>query len=1133
MARLHDIAEELEELISPDARQDLLAKGLARGFIWREGQLPEDAPAYGAHLTGDLLDYGYSILVKAIRLYENNTELITACHAMRFAAECIESAVRRGEQNESRGFNLVVASVAFHLAGYAARCFCLLEEKRDSLNLSTVERFLVILLRKELISLRQECFQWLNTPANQDATVATSIREAGAEIDIDPMDLLIIALTRNYVTALARFEYALYFGDADELESAREILKLGLSIANELAHVPQWWCHKLTLLLFDDLWEKSLHKLLPVFPGNDGEDEWNDLRRKFIAVQCSRNLSEITLWPSQLDAVDRVCDVTDDLVVALPTSAGKTKIAELCILRALSKGGRAVYVTPLRALSAQIERRLARSFRPLGFTVSSLYGASGVTLADVDTLREDSVVVTTPEKLDFAIRQDPTLLDDVGVIVLDEGHMIGLGTREIRYEVLVQRLLKREDANRRRIVCLSAIFSSGDAFDDFTAWLRSDADGTPVQSDWRPTRQRIATLPWSGNKKGLLNFSKATDFDKDFIPRFLKPSPPPPGCTRLNGTRRKTQQCPTDAPELTLKTAERLVAEGHSVLIYCPLKRSVGSLARVAVDLYHQGLLGNFLSDATDLTLAIDIAEEWLGSEHVALHCLKQGIGLHHGSLPRPFLSEVERLIDQKKLPIVIASPTMAQGVDLTCSALVFHSVYQFRDGENQLIKGSEYANVIGRVGRAFVDLDGLVVFPVFNATRGRINDIGRLVRSVNEREMESGIVQIIAYLLAQIRTALKLKDDQFLEYILNHGTPWNISTDEDDSIIENLSSLLDSLDNAILGTIEDLGTDITALADLLDRALQGSLWQRRLLKLPENEAKEQQSFLRARSQWLWNNSNPQQRKGFFSAGLGHQAGSYIFAELDTLLELLLTADKAICIGDTEHFVESVRSIASALFEVYPYTRRDRDNRWEIALKTWLSGSSLYKLEADSDLLDCIPEDFVFRLVWGVEAIRVCAREAGRTEVQDLSGGVPLTLTYGVPSVSAAILMQCGLSSRNVAQRILQAYPASFTKRSDVGPWLKTVEEDPFDAESADERCWEEFKSMFEHNSASKRREKIYKIELDVQDQAVSFVYDNDSIVITSMNLEPMGRFKIDLRRLAVQRIENNGNHILLHTLPL
>ena len=84
-------------------------------------------------------------------------------------------------------------------------------------------------------------------------------------------------------------------------------------------------------------------------------------------------------------------------------------------------------------------------------------GASDI---DEDTLRSGEIVVATPEKLDFALRSDPSVLDDVGLIVLDEGHMIGASEREVRYEAQIQRLLRRPDASTRRILCLSAVFPS-------------------------------------------------------------------------------------------------------------------------------------------------------------------------------------------------------------------------------------------------------------------------------------------------------------------------------------------------------------------------------------------------------------------------------------------------------------------------------------------------------------------------------------------------------------------------------------------------------------------------------------------------------------------------------------------------
>ncbi len=92
-----------------------------------------------------------------------------------------------------------------------------------------------------------------------------------------------------------------------------------------------------------------------------GDPNWPNLRKKFIQLVGRRRIAEIDLWPSQLDAATRAIDETDSLVVALPTSSGKTRIAELCILKCLSAGRRVIYVTPLRALSAQIEGTLGRT----------------------------------------------------------------------------------------------------------------------------------------------------------------------------------------------------------------------------------------------------------------------------------------------------------------------------------------------------------------------------------------------------------------------------------------------------------------------------------------------------------------------------------------------------------------------------------------------------------------------------------------------------------------------------------------------------------------------------------------------------------------------------------------------------
>ena len=249
------------------------------------------------------------------------------------------------------------------------------------------------------------------------------------------------------MAAMSLFLLALERGERALLDQALERLRMSLSICGELNMLPQWWAHRVAIHLLSDLWSNTFHERVPLQPAGGEAADWPRLRELFIALLHAPPRAEVDLWPSQIEAAARAVDQSDDLVVSLPTSAGKTRIAELCILRCLAGGKRVVFVTPLRALSAQTETTLQRTFGPLGKTISALYGSIGVSGFDEDAIRERDIVVATPEKLDFALRNDPSLLDDVGLLVFDEGHMIGLNEREVRYEVQIQRLLRRADAH--------------------------------------------------------------------------------------------------------------------------------------------------------------------------------------------------------------------------------------------------------------------------------------------------------------------------------------------------------------------------------------------------------------------------------------------------------------------------------------------------------------------------------------------------------------------------------------------------------------------------------------------------------------------------------------------------------------
>src|SRR5258708_8898570 len=117
----------------------------------------------------------------------------------------------------------------------------------------------------------------------------------------------------------------------------------------------------------------------------------------------------------QREAIEKVEGRRGGVLVRGATSSGKTMVAEYAIFRALQDGLKALYTTPLKALSNQKYHDFVRQ-----------YGESQVGLVTGEnTINDDApVVVMTTEILRNLIYEDPKRLDLVRYVIPDEGHYI-------------------------------------------------------------------------------------------------------------------------------------------------------------------------------------------------------------------------------------------------------------------------------------------------------------------------------------------------------------------------------------------------------------------------------------------------------------------------------------------------------------------------------------------------------------------------------------------------------------------------------------------------------------------------------------------------------------------------------------
>lgn len=494
-------------------------------------------------------------------------------------------------------------------------------------------------------------------------------------------------------------------------------------------------------------------------------------------------------------------------------------------------------------------------------------------------------------------------------MVFDEGHMIGPNEREVRYEVQIQRLLKRPDAEQRRVVCLSAILPNGPELEDFVAWFCRDKPDGLIQNDWRPTRLRFGEVIWYGDHAQM---KIRVGDERPFVPKFLISKMP------TNGRRRAA--FPQDQRELTLATAWRLVEDGQTVLIYCPERRSVEPFADAIVNIQQKGLLTSLLQvDRKKLATARTLGEEWLGAGHSILRCLDLGIAIHHGALPTPFRKEIEKLLHEGILKVTISSPTLAQGLNLSATAVVIHSLYRDR----KIIDASEFKNVVGRAGRAYVDVEGLVLYPIFDSQkqRERLDRWGELIKKGGAKNMESGLARLVMRLLARMYKMLGKPPDQLIEYVTNNTQAWDFpaldSEDEDEKIREHRlwRQYLSSLDTAILSLLGDQNVEIENIATMMDTVLTSSLWERSLKHHEENTQKILKTSLAARATYIWTNSTENQRRGYFLAGVGLDTGK----QLDTIAQevntLLVQANTAILSNDEALAIQSIIALAERIFQ--------------------------------------------------------------------------------------------------------------------------------------------------------------------------------------------------------------------------
>ena len=266
---------------------------------------------------------------------------------------------------------------------------------------------------------------------------------------------------------------------------------------------------------------------------------------------------------------------------------------------------------------------------------------------------------------------------------------------------------------------------------------------------------------------------------------------------------------------------------------------------------------------------AIRIASEWLGSEHVVVNCLKIGIALHHADLPAVLQSAIEELIRDRVVRVTIASPTLAQGLNISVSSIVFSSIYRMQ----KVLDAREFLNVCGRAGRPYASAEGRIVFP-FRADDPKERYYRKawwdLVRSAGSPRLISGLFAAVGALLGLLASQGKDDPAKLFDYVLGVATVEEVATVFTDADAINANNLLDYLDEAIIALLGDSEALAIAISPKLSmRSSAVRFGNKELDRLAEPGKYWYRHALEARASTIWNSTSPEQRtKPAYLSGL-------------------------------------------------------------------------------------------------------------------------------------------------------------------------------------------------------------------------------------------------------------------------
>ena len=386
------------------------------------------------------------------------------------------------------------------------------------------------------------------------------------------------------------------------------------------------------------------------------------LPEEVLQRYSQKKIDTMLEWQLECLSIPGVLNGNKNLIVSAPTSAGKSLVGEIISLKCIFEKKKKVliiqpYVTGVR----MTEHYLKFIFEAAGVKVKGLLES----LPLHSDISKVDVAICTIEKANILIRNNQENLSMIGLIIVDELHMVGDKQRGYNLEILLSKILYMKNAKmlstKIQLVGLSTSLKEKDK-KILTRWLKAKFFSHGVRPVPLFEKVKVDNMLYDTEFQEIeeLDSSNAIKDDEEGILQLSK---------------------------------DTLLAK-HCVLIFCQTRQKCEDLALK---------LAKALPDELEQSMKIDSAE-MLVTDKILENTIPKGVAFHHAGLSRDDQRAIEKSFSEKNIKIVVATTTLSSSVNLPVRLVIVTSPYDY---SNHLMNFRTYKQMVGRAGRKGLDEKG------------------------------------------------------------------------------------------------------------------------------------------------------------------------------------------------------------------------------------------------------------------------------------------------------------------------------------------------------------------------------------------------------------------------------------------